>query len=253
MSSIRLFTGWDEREAVGWHTFVQSVLDTATAPIQIQPITPTVAARYAVAAEGTNAFTRARFLVPHLCGYEGWAIFVDGADMLCRGDLAELWAYRDFKPASGQVKKDIWCVKHAYHSRFLQKYEGTEMEAENRHYDRKNWASLFLIDCASPFARLWHPDLIARRPLLELLQLSGFHDDRIGALPVEWNWLVGEQVYNAQAKIAHFTLGIPGFSRYRGSDYAEEWFAALHRSKRGLQGAEKHDGQAAEALGARAH
>lgn len=236
---IRLFTGFDEREAVGWHVFCQSVLETASAPVQIVPITTRMADGLGLgaAAGGTNAFTRARFLVPHLCGYKGWAIFADGVDMLCRGDLAGLWAFKDRKEALGEARKELWCVKHAYTSRFPRKYEGTAMEADNQAYERKNWASLFLVNCASPFARLWHPDLVARRPLLELLQFAGFDEARIGALPAEWNWLIGEYEHNDAARLAHYTLGIPGFARYRDAGFAAEWRGALERAQQGLQAA----------------
>ena len=238
MERIRLFTGWDEREAVGWHVFCQSALERASAPVEITAITPAVARSVGLdpaRSNGTNWFTRSRFLVPHLCGYEGWAIFADGVDMLCRADIAELWRFKDQASAPCEVRKDLWCVKHNYKSRFLRKYEGTEMEADNRDYDRKNWASLFLVNCASPFARLWHPELIERTPLIDLLQLSAWHDDRIGSLPAQWNWLVGEYGEDATALIAHYTLGIPGFARYRSAAFADDWCSAFDRSCRGFQ------------------
>lgn len=224
MGMIRLFTGYDERESVGWHVFCQSVLDkTTSVPVQITPITKNMVG-------GTNSFTRSRFLIPYMCDYKGWAIFADGADMICRSDLSELWAYKD--DLSQDIRKDLWCVKHSYQTRHLKKYEGTEMMAENTHYDRKNWASLFLINCESPWSRMWHPELVATAKIIDLLQLANFHDDRIGALPPEWNWLVGEYPYNENAKIAHFTLGIPGFSHYATADYAREWHAAHNRVNR---------------------
>jgi primosomal protein N'' len=45
--------------------------------------------------QGSNAFTLSRFLVPWFMGFQGRAIFADGADMLCLGDIAELAALAD--------------------------------------------------------------------------------------------------------------------------------------------------------------
>ena len=49
-----------------------------------------------------------RFLVPFLCNFEGWAIFLDG-DMIVRDDIAKLWKMRD--PWTG-----VQVVQHNYKS-----------------------------------------------------------------------------------------------------------------------------------------
>lgn len=54
----------------------------------------------------STAFSFTRFLVPHLMGYEGWAVFMD-CDMLARGDITELWALRDERFA-------VQCVQHEH-------------------------------------------------------------------------------------------------------------------------------------------
>jgi hypothetical protein len=199
--------------------------------VQITPRTRKLAGRIAATAgqggQGTNAFTRSRFLVPHLCGYEGWAIYADGADMMPRADLADLWAYRRLGG------KSVWCVKHHYETQHARKYVGTAMEADNVHYSRKNWASLFLIDCSSRAALSLKPHLIQQAQLSYLLGLEWVEDQSIGAIPPEWNWLVGEMGKNENAKLAHYTLGIPGFAHYAHSDFADEWRGHLKRSKEG--------------------
>lgn len=212
---IRLFTGFDDREAIGWHVFCQSVMAKVSEPVEIVPITTRLAK--GLRGGGTNAFTRSRFLVPSLCGYSGWALFMDGADMMARDDIAKLWAFRNI------ARKSLWCVKHEYKTRHARKYVGTAMEADNLHYDRKNWASLFLIDCSSPLAQTLTPERVESASLLELLQLQCFQQEDIGSLPLEWNWLIGEYKKNEDAKIAHYTLGIPSFAHYADSDFAHEW------------------------------
>lgn len=42
---------------------------------------------------GVTGFTPHRFLIPEMCNYEGFAIYLD-VDMIAIGDLSELWEYR---------------------------------------------------------------------------------------------------------------------------------------------------------------
>ena len=53
----------------------------------------------------STEFSFSRFLVPCLMDYKGWAIFMD-CDMLCRGDIAELWELRDDRHALMVVKHE---------------------------------------------------------------------------------------------------------------------------------------------------
>lgn len=203
---IRLFTGWDAREAVGFSSFIQSVLANTTSRISITPL-------HSQQFDGSNAFTYARYTAPMLCNYEGWAIFADGCDMICRADLAELWALCDPRYA-------VQVVQHDYVSNAPRKYMGTAMESPNVHYPRKNWSSLMLMNCAHPSMRQIptdHPKTIHQFPWLK--------DEEIGALPVEWNWLCDEYGANHDAKICHWTQGIPGFAWYKQSPMANVWHA----------------------------
>jgi hypothetical protein len=84
MTPIRLFCGYDSREAIGFHVFVHSVIERATRPVQIIPLSSMGLGK------GSNAFTMSRFLVPYLSGFRGVAIFCDASDMLMLSDVAEL-------------------------------------------------------------------------------------------------------------------------------------------------------------------
>lgn len=222
---IRLFTGYDPREEIGWHVFVKSVLERASVPVQIIPLGSGVTER-----DGTNAFTYIRWLVPYYCEFKGIAIFMDGVDMLMRVDIAQL------EQLAWQLAADkaVSVVKHDYRTRHRRKYIGTELEADNFHYPRKNWSSLALWNCSHPSARLLTPDYIRGHGGDHLHRFAWCPDDQIGALDPEWNVLVGEQE-NAHAKVAHFTLGLPGFKHYKGCDYADEWRSTMRRVTRGLQ------------------
>jgi glutaredoxin len=214
---IRLFVGWDEREAVGLHTFVQSVMERTSVPVSITPI---CGPRLPVAdrSQGSNRFTWARFGIPRLCGYVGQAIFMDGADMLCKADLAELEELRDPYAA-------VQVVKHEYQTKHVRKYRGTSMECPNLHYDRKNWASVMLINN-------WHHAWRDAGDDLASLQLRFIRDDLIGELPAEWNWLADEQGENTDAKLLHWTAGIPAFPQHADAPHADEWFAVRDRAMR---------------------
>lgn len=212
---IRLFCGWDEREAAGLGVFVNSVVSRASEPVAIIPL-------HGPQGSGSNAFTYARFNVPELCEYKGWAIFADGSDMVCVEDIAKLWALRDPKYA-------VQVVKHDYKSNVKTKYIDTDMECPNVDYKRKNWSSLMLWNCEHEANR-------GERELsLASHKFSWLDNHEIGELPKEWNWLCDEYGPNEEAKILHWTHGIPGFAYYRHSIQAEVWHAEHKKSTRGFQ------------------
>lgn len=212
---IRLFTGYDAREAIGWHVFTHSLLKHARQPVQV------AALAHCGLPEGSNAFTYSRFLVPYLCGYDGWAIFMDGADMLMRADIGELWAQRG-------GAKALYVVKHpTYKTQHPQKYVGSSMQCPNRSYERKNWASVMLVNCAHAAWRDLDLQSIEQHADVRLLQLRYWADDAIGELAPEWNVLADEGQPIDGAKVLHWTAGIPGIPAYRNSPGAAEWFDAL--------------------------
>lgn len=217
---IPVFFGHEERAAAGTTVFLSSLFRTATRPLMACPL-----GRQALPAmpEGSNAFTFRRFLIPSLMGYRGWAIFVDGADMLCRTDIAELAALRDDRYA-------VQVVQHDYQTRHKRKYVGSTMESDNADYPRKQWASVMLMQCGHLAWRGINPQSVASMPPLELLQLRFLPDYTIGALPAEWNWLADEHGENPGAKLVHFTAGIPAFAAHADAPMADDWRAELARA-----------------------
>lgn len=222
---IPLFCGYDPREAVGYHTFVSSVLKRASEPVAFTALSSMGLP------EGSNSFTLSRFLVPYLCGFKGEAIFVDACDMLCMGDIAELWKLRDDSLAVQVVKHPDYVSKHT------RKYVGTEMECEQSNYPRKNWASVMIINCEHPRWGILTPELLARwsdrAPWL--LGLHWLPDDSIGHLPSEWNVLVDEDQEEEAPKLLHWTAGIPTFFHYRNARHSSDWFAQHEAISQGAQ------------------
>lgn len=214
---LHLFCGHDERVEAGTTAFVRSVIAHARGPVAITPITR---AAWTGIPEGTNAFTFRRFLVPWMMKWEGWAVFADGADMLCRADICEL--EKLFNPWMA-----VQVVKHDYRTRHPKKYRGSEMEADNADYPRKNWASLMAINCSHFAWRQVTPEFVQKTSPMDLLQMKFLPDERIGELPAEWNWLVDEYGSNDLAKLIHFTAGIPMFQAHADAPMAQEWTDSL--------------------------
>lgn len=170
--------------------------------------------------DGTNQFIYSRFLVPHLQGYNGWAIFADG-DMLCREDINKLWALRDDEYA-------VMVVKHDYQTTQNRKYLGTSLESVNESYPRKNWSSVILWNCGHYANRVLSPEYVMSATGKRLHRFEHLHDREIGELPKDWNWLAEEYPVNEDAKLVHYTLGVPAMEHYKDSQHAKEWFEAFY-------------------------
>ena len=210
---IRLFCGFDPREAIGFHVFAQSVIKRASKPVSIIPMASMGLP------QGSNNFTLSRFLVPYLSGFKGHAIFADASDMLMLGDVAELDEMFNRSYAVQVVKHPTYTSEHA------RKYIGTPMECEQSNYDRKNWASLMIINAEHSAWFAMTPKMIKLAKPIELLQFKHFHGSEIGALPPEWNVLIDEGQDDADAKLLHWTAGIPTFKHYRNARRSKDWFA----------------------------
>lgn len=212
MKPIYLCCGYDPRERVGFHVFEHSVLERTSAPVCFFPM-----AQLGVDS-GSNAFTLSRFLVPALMQFKGHAIFVDGCDMLCMDDIAKLDALFDPEYALQVVQHPAYQTKHQI------KYVGTSMQCPNTNYERKNWASVMLINCAHPEWAWCTPDAVSRSTPMHLLQLSAF--SKVGSLPARWNCLVDEGQDDSDAAILHWTAGVPGIREYSDGPRALDWHAA---------------------------
>jgi lipopolysaccharide biosynthesis glycosyltransferase len=213
MKPIPIFVGYDPREAIAYHTCVNSIIRHASKPVAIIPLALNLFTDYTEThTDGSNQFIYSRFLVPHLMEYTGHAIFIDG-DMIVRSDIAELWALRN-------PGLDVQVVKHDYKTKMPVKYLG----AKNEDYPRKNWSSVILWNCNSFPNRALTPKFVQRATGSELHRFSWIDDDRVGALPPEWNWLDIEYEPNPNAKLVHYTLGTPCFVEFadKGS-FANEW------------------------------
>jgi lipopolysaccharide biosynthesis glycosyltransferase len=221
-----IFICYDPREAIAFHTCVNSIIRLASQPVSIMPLALNNFQDYTEThTDGSNQFIYSRFLVPHLMDYSGQAIFIDG-DMIVRGDIVELWKLRD-------LGKDVMVVKHDYKTKMTTKYLGSK----NEDYPRKNWSSVMIFNCNNYPTRKLTPEYIQKSTGAHLHRFEWTTDDRVGELPPEWNWLPDEYGPNPDAKLLHYTLGTPCFHDFATTPMADEW----HRERMLTEFCLQHD------------
>ncbi|MDG2321815.1 MAG: hypothetical protein P8L79_16305 [Rhodospirillaceae bacterium] len=213
---IRIFVGYDSREAVAYHVLSHSILSRASEPVEIAPLMLSqlkkVFWRESHPLQSTD-FSFSRFLVPLLCDYQGWALFCD-SDMLMLDDVASVWAERDENFAVQVVKHDH---KPSESKKFLD-------QSQSR-YQKKNWSSVMLFNNAR--CKALTTDYVNTATGLELHQFKWLKDDSlIGDLPARWNHLVDYDPELPQDEVSflHYTEGGPYFDAYKNCGYADLWF-----------------------------
>lgn len=161
----------------------------------------------------STEFAISRFLVPELATNFDLALFMD-CDMLVRCDIGELFNLAD-------ETKALQVVKHSYEPGETVKMDGQPQTS----YPRKNWSSVMLFNRNHPALKTL---TLAKINTWTGRALHGFNwlaDEFIGELGPEWNHLVGVYGPNPDAKIAHFTLGVPSMDGYATCEHAGEWWS----------------------------
>jgi lipopolysaccharide biosynthesis glycosyltransferase len=209
---IDVFIGYDPREAIAYHTCVNSIIRHSSKPVRLIPLALNLLEDYDEHhTDGSNHFIYSRFLVPYLCGFSGHALYIDG-DMILRDDIYKLWELRE-------TGRDVQVVKHDYQTKMSEKYLGSK----NENYPRKNWSSVILWNCGNHPNRKLTPEYIQKSTGKHLHRFEWIDDDRIGDLPKEWNWLPDEYGANPDAKLVHYTLGTPSFYDFATTPMGDEW------------------------------
>ena len=210
--ALDVFIGYDPREAISFHVCVNSIIRHSSKPVTIHPLALTNIEEYKEGhKDGSNQFIYSRFLVPYLMGWKGTALFIDG-DMVVTDDISKLFEYADHF-------NSVHVVKHDYKTKQEIKYLGQK----NEDYPRKNWSSVILWNCGHWAHRVLTPEFIETATGEYLHRLSWLKDDRIGELPIEWNWLSQEYGENKEAKLIHYTLGTPCFTEFSNDCMADLW------------------------------
>ena len=191
---LQVFIGSDPRQPVAYSVLQHSISVRSSEPVSI---TRLQLDQLPITRRGLTEFTYSRFLVPYLMGYKGWGLFLD-ADMLCLDDISRLFDLAD-------PQYDLMVVKNK------EKFE---------------WPSLMLFNCA----KCWKLTPEAVETSENIFRLEEWAN--VGEFPAEWNHCVGYDEYNPDAKLIHYTQGIPVWEETNGCDYADLW----HNERRAMMG-----------------
>lgn len=211
---LKVFVGWDQRDALAYRVCEKSILDHASIPVEIIPLKDWELRHrgcywrpYNVDERGqmwdgrdgrpfSTNFAFTRFCVPWLCDYKNeWVVFCD-ADMLWQADVAELLTLRDEKMA-------VMCVQHDHRPPEVSKMDGVMQVV----YSRKNWSSMMVMNPSRCNALT--PYAVNNQSGAWLHKMLWVDDGDIGNLPEEWNWLEGWSSPDLEPKVIHYTRGTP--------------------------------------------
>ena len=225
INKYRVFVGFDQREAIAYHTFAQSLIQNSSVPVSLIPMSLKVlqSVYNETHTDASNEFIYSRFLVPFLCGFDGPAVFVDG-DMVIETDIKDLFNLFD-------SSKAIQVVQHDYKTKVNLKYLGNK----NEDYPRKNWSSMILWNCSHPAHRILTPEFVTKQAGSFLHRFRWIDDRDIGSLDASWNWLAEEYHANESAHLIHYTLGTPCFKDYRDCSQSDRWHAYYQSLQKGLE------------------
>ena len=212
---IRIFIGYDPREAVAFNVLSHSIQVRSSQPVAITPINLSqLKAQMWRGRAGLQSteFSFSRFLTPYLCNYDGWAIFMD-CDMLVLDDIAKLWDFRD-------DKFTVQCVKHNHVPKEKTKF----LNQPQTVYEKKNWSSVMLLNCNK--CAILTPEYVNTASGLELHCFRWLSDEnQIGVIPHSWNHLVDYDPTKPIEEISnlHYTSGGPYYKEYSNCGYADVW------------------------------
>ena len=217
---LRIFIGWDSRFPEPADVLRYSLLKHSSIPLDIRYLKlDELGLNRTVDPLASTEFTYTRFLLPHLCNFQGKAMFLDN-DMLCLGDVRELDEL-DMGPYALRV------VQHDYQPTATVKMYGCPQTS----YPRKNWSSMMLMDCGK--LRLWSKQVVETQTGAYLHRFQDIADEAIGEIPKTWNTL---DWMDDTTKLIHWTSGGPWFEQYRDCPHCEVWNAA----RREMQEARQH-------------
>lgn len=177
---LRVFIGTDPRQPIAYNVLANSILRHASKPVAITPLSLKT---LPIKRRGLTEFSFSRFLVPYLCDFKGAALFLD-ADMVVTADIAELFAQAN----------------------------GLDSVQVNRNQERFEWPSAMLFNCEH--CTTLTPEYIDS-PKNQLYDFAWAKS--IGQFDAAWNKAVGYAPAGLDAKLYHFTKGIPIWRETRGN------------------------------------
>jgi lipopolysaccharide biosynthesis glycosyltransferase len=194
MQPLRVFIGYDHRQPIAYTALSHSILSKSSKPVSIIPL---VLNQLPIKRQGLTPFTFSRFLVPWLCDYKGWALFLD-IDIILNDDISGIFDLVD--------DRYNVCV-----SKNTKQFE---------------WSSVMLFN--NEKCKILSPEYVETANGLH--QLEWCTEEKIGDLPREWNHLVGYDQPSQNPKLIHYTQGIPAFFETDSCEHADLWGKAARDS-----------------------
>jgi|TARA_R110000823_G_scaffold236820_1_gene362439 lipopolysaccharide biosynthesis glycosyltransferase len=220
---MKVFVGYDTREDIAYqvckHSIESKQSDASVRPLKQQELRDAGWYTRGIDKLASTEFTFTRFLIPELCNFNGWALFMD-CDMILKTDIKQLFDQADDKYA-------VMCVQHDYSPSATIKMDGQAQTI----YPRKNWSSVMLFNCGHKSNAKLTQNLINDPKITGayLHRFSWLKDKEVGELSPEWNWLVGhyKEPKDGTPKLIHYTEGGPWFENYRNCEYHQDWKTEL--------------------------
>lgn len=222
MEPLRIFIGYEPSQDIAYAVLKYSLEVHSSTPLDVRPLRLDELTRVTGFERPhdplqSTEFTYTRFLIPHLCNYEGRALYMD-CDMLCFGDIAAIGSL-DLSKAWLRVVKQAQAVTSS-----------TKMGGKTQTtYPRKNWSSLMLLNCAR--LTCWTKEAVETQTGAWLHRFSAIPDECIGDLPAEWNVL---DRYDDTTRVIHYTEGGPWLPACEDHPYGQKWFEYRYRYRRDL-------------------
>lgn len=204
--TLRVFIGYDPRQPVAYNVLAHSVWSRASKPVSIVRLQLSC---LPIKRRGLTEFTYSRFLVPYLSEYEGHSVFLD-SDMLCLGDIHELYALacvNELKQStveSAEKPLSVHVVKNA------RRFEWPSMMVFKNDACRVLTPAFIDSDSSNLYDLAWAAN--------------------VGELHRDWNQIVGYDAPNPNAKLIHYTQGIPCWPETKDCEFSDQWRAELRKS-----------------------
>lgn len=201
MEHTRVYVGWDCRDPRALDVCLFSIQRHASDLVEIVSLKPkAVSALCGPDPDPQRAKQAlARYLVPALNAFEGWAAFVS-SDILFQADIYELWQHRDPSFA-------VMGVPAASPDG-----DGSVLRS-----------SLLLWNCGHPANRHLTPDAVAGKEPEELARFAWLQRNMIGALPSAWCWREDASDPDLAPKAIEFAPRKPWISGADICRYADRW------------------------------
>jgi lipopolysaccharide biosynthesis glycosyltransferase len=216
--TAKVFVGYDSREDIAWEVCRHSLLRHSSDDLAVIPIRQDSLRELGLYTRPfdkgcSTEFSITRFLTPYLAAQSGWAIFCD-CDFLFTVDIRQVFDGLDHSKA-------VYCVQHDYTPTHAIKMDGKTQSS----YPRKNWSSFMVFNCDHPDVRALTPEIVNTATPAYLHRLEWVRDQQsIGALDLDWNFLVGEYAKPERTpRVLHYTVGGPWFDAWQDCDFADLW------------------------------